>query len=364
MTMTEIIESPSQFEKFNSDKERIEFLEKSIIDCIQRIKEKKREEFSQALELRIKETGINPDMQSGTKKKEATKLRKEMKYFETLNLAISNGLNLLRKDFENDPLLKDYIPEANVFIEAIRTMFLTERVIKYKEYQVMTDAPKLSDEEIKEQDDLREDMTESRALIQWYVLQNGSDPDYLSSLFEALRVSTGTLGFEKSWLGMERGLRQELGILKLLRKYFKKVVPGEPKEDAHYAIDFWTETNNGNTLIFQSKSSFAFLDEGVYDEKGISDLEKDLSVESPSSAAIYQKNYGVEIETSDLVKVRKLQQDIIKAKTYARSKKGVGNAPFYLIVSKSGNYEDITGKPILDMTKSIEKALWHIANLY
>ena len=270
----ETIESTPQLEGFVSDKERLEFLSNNIVKRVREIEENVREEFNEDLAVRMKDLGIDPMSQPQAQKKEARRLRKEINFSKTVNLAILDGLGDLRRELESNPMLKNYIPELNSLIDAIRIMYLSTQKIKYKEYAVMIGAPQLSDEEIKEQEAMTEDMTESRALIQWYVLQNKSNPNYLKDLFSTLRNSIYRLGFENYWKGMERGLRQELGISKLLQRHFKKVTPGEPKEDAHYGIDFWAETNKGTTIIFQSKSSFLSLSEGIYSEENISDLEK------------------------------------------------------------------------------------------
>ena len=67
--------------------------------------------------------------------------------------------------------------------------------------------------------------------------------------------------------------------------------------------------------------------------------------------------------TSDLVKVKKLQQDIKKAKEYAQSQ-GIDNPHFYLIVSRADKYKEITGEPDSQATKSIENDLWQISTLF
>ncbi len=360
--MTEIIESKLQQEKPSTDKERFEFLEKQIVERVQNTAKQVRNEFEEELKARTKERGIDPEQQSGAYKKRRQKLRKELNFYKKINKNIIDGLDTLRRELAQGPKSKDHLPELNALIDAVRTMYLSQLKVKHKEYQVMTGAPQLSDEEIKEQESLTEDMTESRSLVQWYVVQNESDPDYLTDLFNAFRNTMSQLGFENDWRGMERGLRQELGILKLLNKYFKKVTPGNPKEDAHYAIDFWVETNNGSIVILQSKSSFAGLDDGIYSEEQISDLEKELSA-SPIPPIKYQKDpSGYELPASDLVKVRKLQQDIKMAKEYAQSR-DIKQPHFYLIVSRADNYKEITGEPDPQATKTIESGLWQIATL-
>jgi len=361
--MTEIVESNLQLEKLDTNKERFEFLKKRIIERVQNTAKQAHDEFEKELETRIQDLDIDPEKQPQAYKKRRRKLRKEIDFYKTIKLNIISGLDDLRRELEQSTRFKDYIPELNALIDAARTMYLSQLKVKHKEYQVMTGAPQLSDEEIREQERLTEDMTESRSLVQWYVMQNESDHDYLTELFNAFRDTMNQLGFENDWRGMERGLRQELGVLKLLNKYFKKVTPGNPKEDAHFAIDFWAETNNGNTIIFQSKSSFAGLDDDIYGEEKISDLEKELSA-SPIPPIKYQRDSsGYELPASDLVKVRKLQQDIKKAKEHAQGR-GADKPHFYLIVSSADNYKEITGEPDSQATKSIENSLRQISILY
>ena len=270
-------------------------------------------------------------------------------------------LDNLRKEFEKNPSLKDYVPEFNALIDAVRTIYLSQLTVKYKEHDVMIGAPQLTDEEIKKQEALREDMTESRALIQWHVLQNEADSEYLGTLFSILRNTMDKLEFKKEWWGTERGLRQELGVLKLLKKDFKKVTPGEPKEDAHYAIDFWTETHNGTTVIFQSKSTSPFLKDGVYSESDVDSLEKEFSTGTYAYVDLkYKQQFSDDERPTPLVKLRNIQQDIKKAKEYAISK-GIEKPIFYLIACNANNFEDITGNPIQYATTSVANRLWEIS---
>ncbi|OGN03726.1 MAG: hypothetical protein A2655_04205 [Candidatus Yanofskybacteria bacterium RIFCSPHIGHO2_01_FULL_43_42] len=361
--MPETIRSDPPQEKFNTDKERLEFLEKRIVERVQSMANQVRDEFEKDLEARTQEPDIDSENQSQTHEKRRQKLKKGADFYKTTKLNILKGLGDLRRELEQSTRFGDYIPELNALIDAVRTIYLSQLKVKHKEYRVMTEAPQLSDEEITEQERLTEDMTESRSLVQWYVIQNESNPDYLTDLFNVFRNIMSRLGFESNWRGAERGLRQELGVFKILSKCFKKVIPGNPKEDAHYAIDFWAKTNNGTNVIFQSKSSFVRLDDGIYGEEQISDLEKELSA-SPIASIRYQKDLsGQEMPTSDLVKVKKLQQDIKKAKEYAQSQ-GIDNPHFYLIVSRADKYKEITGEPDSQATKSIENDLWQISTLF
>ncbi|OGZ71372.1 MAG: hypothetical protein A2998_01945 [Candidatus Staskawiczbacteria bacterium RIFCSPLOWO2_01_FULL_37_25b] len=61
--MTEKIEPNLQAKEFNSDKERLEFLEKNIVEHIQNAISKFRELFQKDLDERIKELGIDPTTQ-------------------------------------------------------------------------------------------------------------------------------------------------------------------------------------------------------------------------------------------------------------------------------------------------------------
>ncbi len=159
---------------------------------------------------------------------------------------------------------------------------------------------------------------------------------------------------------MERGLRQELGILKILKKYFRKVTPGKPKEDAHYAIDFWAKTEDGKTIIFQSKSSSLFGRQGIFDEQEMEKKEKELS-EVPNPSTNYRADWSGEgLPVPDLVKIRKFQEDAKKAKAYAMGL-GIENPKFYLIVSNANNFEEATGEPLANKNKSLEKELESIA---
>lgn len=343
--MTEKITSDLQTEKFSSDKERLDFLQKSIIECVKKIRKDFNENFSNILEAKTRELGIDPEQLPRRYGREKTKLRRDTQYSRNKKIALIDGLDSLRKEFEQNPMLKDYTPEFNALIDVMRTMFLSQLHVRHKEYKVMVDAPQLQDDEIQEQESLTEDMTESRALIQWYVLQNEHDPEYLKSLFSTFQGSMEELEFKKAWWGVERGLRQEIGVSKLLKKYFNKVTLGEPKEDAHHAIDFWAETKNGTTIIFQSKSTSAFSEDGVYGEQDIDALEKKLSANPYAHVDLkYKRQFDNNEPPTPLVKLKKLQQDIQKAKEYAKNK-GIGNPVFYLISCNANNFEDITGNP-------------------
>ena len=61
--MTEKIEPNLQAKEFNSDKERLEFLEKNIVEHIQNAISKFSELFQKDLDERIKELGIDPTTQ-------------------------------------------------------------------------------------------------------------------------------------------------------------------------------------------------------------------------------------------------------------------------------------------------------------
>ena len=61
--MTEKIEPNLQAKEFNSDKERLEFLEKNIVEHIQNAISKFRKLFQKDLDERIKELGIDPTTQ-------------------------------------------------------------------------------------------------------------------------------------------------------------------------------------------------------------------------------------------------------------------------------------------------------------
>ncbi len=359
--MTEKIETnlpQAHQERFESDKERLRFLERNISGRIREVRKSKYGKFLQTYRTYEEEKGIKPGGYITSKYfEEISKLRNEFE--KTTNQATIEGLNNLRIELENNPALKNFIPEMNAFIEAARTMFLTKEIIKYKEYQVMTGAPGLSEEEIKKQDILREDMTEGRALIQWHVLQNETDPEYLRIFSVTLKQLLNAIGFKDEWRGMERGLRQELGILKILKKYFKKITPGEPKEDAHYAIDFWAETEDGETIIFQSKSSSPFGRQGIFDEEEMQKLEGELlEIGDTPEYQTGSGKYGLPL--SGLIKIKKLQKDSAKATQYAESL-GIENPKFYLIVSRADNFNEITGEPLSDKNKSLEKELEAIA---
>ena len=353
--MIEKIKFQPQPESFESDRERLRFLERSIIKRIREIRKNGYQIYAQTLDTFRIERGIEiGGYIPHEHREEVMKLRDESE--KTIDQAVIEGLDNFRMELGNNSALKNFIPEMNALIEAARTMFLAKQTIKYKERQFMSGAPELSKEELKKQEALREDMTEGRTLIQWHVLQNENNPEYLKAFDITLKQLLGDTGFKEEWHGMERGLRQELGISKILKKYFKKVTPGKPKEDAHYAIDFWAETEDGKTIIFQSKSSSLFGGQGVFDEQDMQKLERELA-EGSNSDVKYQTGWGgYEPPVPDLVKIRKFQQDAEKAKSYAASL-GIENPKFYLIVSSANNFEEITGEPILGKNNQLEKQL-------
>src|SRR3989344_9590243 len=90
-------------------------------------------------------------------------------------------------------------------------------------------------------------------------------------------------------------------------------------------------------------------------------IEKEFSTGTYAYVDLkYKQQFSDDERPTPLVKLRKIQQDIKKAKEYAISK-GIEKPIFYLIACNANNFEDITGNPILYATTSVANRLWEIS---
>src|SRR3990167_8694892 len=129
--MPEVIETSLPAEGFSSDRERLEFLEKRIVECIWEIRKDIYKNFSDILEARITELGIDSEQSPRRYGKEKTKLKKDTQCSKNRKLTLIAGLDNLRKEFGQNPMLKNYAPEFNALIDAARTMFLSQLRIRH-----------------------------------------------------------------------------------------------------------------------------------------------------------------------------------------------------------------------------------------
>ncbi len=142
--MVENIEFRQKQENFESNTERLNFLNRTIVKRVREVRNAGHEEYLKALQAYKEENDL-------------WSIRDE--FDKKINPAIIKGLDSLHTELESNPALKKFIPEMNALIEAARTMFLSKEIIKYKEYKFMSGAPDLSEDEITKQNALREDMT-------------------------------------------------------------------------------------------------------------------------------------------------------------------------------------------------------------
>ena len=336
--MKELFEGKSNIEQFESDQERLKFLKDTIQEAIKAA-------YAEQKNL-------------STRNKEFWELCDDPnKHVDFITVEM---LNNLRQKLDNDSRLKEYASEINALIEGSRIMFIQNWLRKYKEYQLMEKAPQLSREEIQEQDKMREDITEGRALLQWHILQNEQNPEYLKDFLRTLNNLWGWEGFEKEKGPFFRGLIQELGVYKLLKKHFPSVTTATPKEDAHYSIDFWVGTKSGKTLMIQSKSSGMFGKGGIFNKKQIEKLKGKMEQQNDATTDYYVDFEGQEY-IPPLVRAKRLERSIEEAKEYSEEK-GIQEAQYFLVISNSGNFEHLTGEPKPKFTKKLEKQLELLAS--
>lgn len=262
-----------------------------------------------------------------------------------LDQSVTKSLQGLRGELSRDERFKENLAEINALIEAIRIMFVQQWIIKYKEYEFLKGAPDIKPGTVKEQDDMREDLTEARAMLQWHILQNEQDPKYLQEFMGSLDELFDTQGFADEKDSLMRGLVSELGVYKLLKKHFLKVTPATPKEDANFAIDFWAETKDGRKIMIQSKSSSGFKRDGVFNEAQIKKLKEETLLASDEKLDSYEY-WLLRRRMSPLVRVKGMEKSIETAKKYAKEK-GIKNPEVYFVVARSSNFEYPTGQPIL-----------------
>lgn len=258
--------------------------------------------------------------------------------------AVTKTLSELREELSRDERLKENLAEISAIIDAIRIMFVQQWIIKYKEHEFIEGAPALAQETIKEQDNMREDLTEARAMLQWHILQNEQDPVYLQEFIASLDELFDTQGFADEKDSLMRGIVQELGVYKLLKRHFSKVTPATPKEDANFSIDFWAEKKDGRKIMIQSKSSSAFGRDGVFNEAQIKKLKEEIRQRPDGKPDLYE-NFRLRGNVSPLVRVKSMEKGIETAKKYAE-KRGIKNPALYFIIARSNNFEYPTGQPI------------------
>jgi len=341
--MSENLERAPELRPFGSDRERLWFINGSIRRTIKPIRLESARQLKEATE---------ESHWSGEESRGLEIIRKRADF------AIMDALDKLRTELADDERLKEYIPEINTLIEATRIMFIQKWLVKYKEYQLAKNAPELTTEEIVEQDKMREDITECRALLQWYVLQRENNPLYIKDFLAALNDTWGGTGFAehaKQRESLLRGLKQELGVYKLLKKHLFSVTPATPKEDAHYSIDFWAETMDGEKIMIQAKSSGMFGGDGIFGEAQIKELTDKIAQE-PNATLDYSIDSEGVGHASRLVRALKLGKNAEVAKKYARGK-GIKNPQYFIIVSNPGKFEDLTGEPKPGQNKKLEEQL-------
>ena len=130
--MIEKIKFQPQPESFESDRERLRFLERSIIKRIREIRKNGYQIYAQTLDTFRIERGIEiGGYIPHEHREEVMKLRDESE--KTIDQAVIEGLDNFRMELGNNSALKNFIPEMNALIEAARTMFLAKQTIKYNQ---------------------------------------------------------------------------------------------------------------------------------------------------------------------------------------------------------------------------------------
>ena len=337
--MKEKSEVPQIAERFPSDHERLRFIVGSIRDLLRGAYREPREQLQKV--AKEKDT------------REVWELRNKLE--KRIDKTMTLALDTLRGKLGIDTRLDNDLPEVNALIEAVRIMLIQKSLVRYKEYQLATNAPKLSSAEVKKQDVMREDITEGRALLQWHILQNEGDQEYLKDFLSALNTLWYNEGFADEKGSFVRGLVKELGVYKLLKKHFPKITPASPKEDAHCAIDFWVETKTGRKLMIQSKSSSMFGRGGVFNEQQARELRQEIE-RQPDANTDYYVDWEGQEHISSLVRAKRAERDFVVAKKYA-AEQGVENSELFFVVSSSGNFEPLTGEPKPQFTRGLERQL-------
>ena len=259
---------------------------------------------------------------------------------------------------------KEYIAEFNALVESLKILFAHQGIKKYKSIEV-EENKELTSDFINKQLRLRQDLTEGTALLKWHILQNESNLEYLNTFAKSCHKLASLFGMGKELDGVIRGVNQELGVYKILKKYFKEINFSTPKEDAKYKIDFFGETYSGRKIIIQTKSSIPVTTyrgeymkriEGVFNETWINKMV--LSEKNKP-----RKFYGNERDLiSPKSAMQSLQDDMEIAKKYSQSK-NLGDIKFYLVVASADHFSN-SFNFLRDRPKSVrflDKALKSLA---
>jgi len=335
--MTELVEQ-NDIENFENDNVRLKFISRKIHEVIKNTEDVIMNEFHEVIQETMQ--GFRQDSL------EDLFFQRQRK----INSAVAGTLNELGQQLTNNKDLVNYAVEIQTMIEVVRVMFLQRDIIKYKDILIKEGHPGIDSDEIVNQDRLRNDLTEARATIGWYILQNSENLEYLRNFLASIHNLLGARfdsGFKTAFF---RGLNQELGVFRLLKDHFPYVRQATQKEDAHYAIDFVVKTKTGRNLVIQSKSSGPFGHGGIFDEKLIKKQTEDLEKLTEDL-----KNLGQEDDTQ-LNRAKRMVRDTEVAKQYMREI-GVENPEFFIIIASPNNFEWPTGQPKYNLSKSLVSEL-------
>lgn len=274
--------------------------------------------------------------------KESDNLSQKTDFYEKYGKRIIEALNRVGNESKLKEEYKDCIAEFNAILELFRILFIQHSLVPYKELKISQDS-QFSPEMVEEQKSLRQNITEARGLIQWYILSQESNRKYLSLFTEKLEELAESIGLKFEARNVLRGIVQEIGIYKMLKRIFAEVSFATPEEDARYKIDFFAKTKSGKNIIVQSKSQSPIIGmghrgpeskEGFFDEDEINRTVKKLEEEK---SHILINTTTAERSFDSLTQMKGLQEDIGIVKEYAKEK-GIHDPHYYLAVARPYNF--------------------------
>ena len=276
------------------------------------------------------------------------KLSREMQYRNAMG-----AIRELCAELENYPRLREYIQEVEVYLDAARYILSHPRIIKYKR-ELKKGNPSITPEVVEEQKKLREDIIEWTDFIKWYIVQNERKPEYVHALLSKIHELWSNLGFADARGGLERGIFQELASYRILKEHFSRVRSGVPREDARHSIDFWAEDKEGNTFLFQSKSSSSFRRAGVFDKREIAGLKEEMvekEGDDKTRSDIFDGN-----RQPDSERLAGIEEDLAHAESYASSR-GAKNPRAFLLVVPQSNFHMNKGRFSVNPPRSVTSRL-------
>lgn len=266
-------------------------------------------------------------------------------FYEKYGKTVIETLGRIGNEWKVKEPYDKYLVEFSVMVEFMRILFVQFRLVSYEE---LKDSPEtqLPENGISQKKEMSQYLTEGRSLLNWFVLKNEKDRQYIAVFFEKILELADDFGLRYEGKTVLRGLVQEIGIYKMLQRNFKDVRSATPEEDAKYKIDFFATTRNGRNLIIQSKSTSPIMimghdgpqpRESFIDETEIHKVARKMESEG---TLIERTLYTGGIENSPALKeMHKLEENIEIAKKYA-TEAGIQNPEYYFVVAKSNHFHD------------------------